>query len=376
LHTVKRTERAVVAATREQGVDWEEDLAELRELIATASVEIAAEVTQERAQPHPVTYLGKGKLDELHGVVKQEDADVVIVDADLSPTQMRNIGEVVKVRVVDRTQLILDIFAQRAHTKEGNLQVELAQLTYMLPRITSVYTRFERQAGGIGIGMRGPGETKLEADRSRIRRKIHHLEEELEEVRKRRAVQRGARDRLQLRTAALVGYTSAGKSTLMNALSGANVFVDPKLFATLDPTTRRIELPGGKPLLLTDTVGFIRKLPTHLVAAFRATLEETIEADLLLHVVDASHPRMREQIDAVFTVLEDLGVAGKPVVTVLNKIDRVKDTYRLREMVAQERDAVYISALTGDGLPQLLQKIEQVLAREKRRELVPADNRS
>jgi GTP-binding protein HflX len=376
VHIVKQTERAVIAATREQGADWEEDLAELRELVATAGVEIAAEVTQERPQPHPVTYLGKGKLDELRGVVKQEGADVVIVDADLSPTQMRNIGEVVQVRVVDRTQLILDIFAQRAHTKEGNLQVELAQLTYMLPRITSVYTRFERQAGGIGIGMRGPGETKLEADRSRIRRKIHQLEEELEEVRKRRAVQRGARARLQLATAALVGYTSAGKSTLMNALSGSDVYVDPKLFATLDPTTRRIELPGGRPLLLTDTVGFIRKLPTHLVAAFRATLEETIEADLLLHVVDASHPQMREQIDAVFTVLEDLGVAGKPILTVLNKIDRIKDTYPLREMVAQERDAVYISALTGDGLPQLLQKIEQVLAREKQRELVPADNRS
>jgi GTPase len=374
MHIVKKTERAVVAAVHPQGADGEADLAELRELVATAGAEIAAEVTQERAQPHPVTFLGKGKLDELLGVVKEEDADLVIVDSDLSPTQMRNIGEVVKVRVVDRTQLILDIFARRAHTKEGNLQVELAQLQYLLPRITSVYTRFERQAGGIGIGMRGPGETKLEQDRSRIRRNIRHLQEELEEVRQRRAVQRGARDRMQFATAALVGYTSAGKSTLLNALSGSEVYVDPKLFATLDPTTRRIELPNGRPILLTDTVGFIRKLPTHLVAAFRATLEETVEADLLLHVVDASHPRMREQIEAVFTVLEDLGVAGKPILTILNKSDQVKDTYRLRDIVAHERDTIYVSALTGDGLPQLRQKIQQVLEREKRRELVAADN--
>lgn len=373
MHIVKQTERAVVAAVHDHAADWEADLAELRELVATAGAEIAAEMVQERAQPHPVTFLGKGKLDELRGVVKDEDAGLVIVDADLSPTQMRNIEEAVQVRVVDRTQLILDIFAQRAHTKEGNLQVELAQLTYMLPRITAAYTRFERQAGGI-IGMRGPGETKLEADRRRIRRKIQGLEEELQELRKRRAVQRGARDRMQFATAALVGYTSAGKSTLMNGLSGSDVYVDPKLFATLDPTTRRIVLPNGRAVLLTDTVGFIRKLPTHLVAAFRATLEETIEADLLLHVVDASHPRMEEQMEAVFTVLEDLGAAGKPTVTVLNKSDLVKDTYRLREIVARERDTIYISALKGDGLPQLRQMIQQVLEREERRELVPADN--
>jgi GTP-binding protein HflX len=376
VHIVKQTERAVVAAVFAHGADTEAELAELRELVATAGAEIVAEVTQERGQPHPVTYLGKCKLDELLGIVKEEAAELVIVDEDLSPTQMRNIGDVVKVRVVDRTQLILDIFSQRAHTKEGNLQVELAQLQYLLPRITSVYTRFERQAGGIGIGMRGPGETKLEADRSRIRRNIRSLQEGLEEVRKRRAVQRGARGRMQFPTAALVGYTSAGKSTLLNALSGSDVYVDPKLFATLDPTTRRIELPNGRPILLTDTVGFIRKLPTHLVAAFRATLEETTEADLLLHVVDASHPRMQEQVEAVFTVLEDLGVAGKPIVTVLNKSDLVKDTYRLRDIVAHERDAIYVSARTGDGLPQLKQKIQQVLEREKRRELVPADNLS
>jgi GTP-binding protein HflX len=373
VHIVKRTERAVVAAAHPQSADREADLQEVRELIATAGAEIAAEVTQERAQPHPVTYLGKGKLEELRALVRDEGADLVIVDDDLSPTQMRNIEEVVGIRVVDRTQLILDIFAQRAHTKEGNLQVELAQLQYLLPRITAQYTRFERQAGGI-IGMRGPGETKLEADRSRIRRNIRSLQDDLEELRKRRAVQRGARERLHFPTAALVGYTSAGKSTLMNAVSGAGVLVDPKLFATLDPTTRRITLPNGRSLLLTDTVGFIRKLPTHLVAAFRATLEETVEADLLLHVVDASHPRMEEQMEAVFTVLEDLGAAGKPMVTVLNKADLVKDTYRLREIVARERNAVYLSALTGDGLPQFLQKIQQVLQQGKRSEAMAADN--
>jgi GTPase len=371
MHIVQQTERAVLVALEQDRGDWEADLQELEELVATAGAKSAAVVSQRRDLPNPATFLGKGKAEELHTIVLEETADLVIVDADLTPTQQRNLEEAAGARVIDRTQLILDIFAQRARTREGKLQVELAQLTYLLPRITAAYTRFERQAGGIGL--RGPGETKLEADRRRIRRKIADLEKELLEVRQHRQVQRGSRQRAGLATTALVGYTSAGKSTLLNALSGSDVYVDPKLFATLDPTTRRVTLPSGRAILLTDTVGFIRHLPHHLVAAFRATLEETIIADLLLHVVDISHPRSEEQIAAVNEVLEQLGMAGKPTVTVMNKSDRVKDTFRLRELVAQRPNHIYISALTGDGLPQLKAKIEQVLEREERRAAQQAD---
>jgi GTPase len=373
MHIVQRTERAVLVALEQDHGDWEADLQELEELVSTAGAKSAAVVTQRRDLPNPATFIGKGKAEELHNIVLEEEADLVVVDADLTPTQQRNLEEAAGARVIDRTQLILDIFAQRARTKEGKLQVELAQLTYLLPRITAAYTQFERQAGGIGVGMRGPGETKLEADRRRIRRKIADLEKELQEVRQHRQVQRSSRQRAGLASAALVGYTSAGKSTLLNALSGSDVYVDPKLFATLDPTTRRVTLPSGRGVLLTDTVGFIRHLPHHLVAAFRATLEETIVSDLLLHVVDISHPRSEEQIAAVNEVLQELGVASKPTVTVLNKIDRVKDTFRLRELVAQRPNHIYISALTGDGLPQLRAKIEQVLEREERRAAQRAD---
>jgi GTP-binding protein HflX len=317
-----------------------------------------------------VTYLGRGKVDELRDRVAADRVDLVVVDDDLSPLQHRNLEEGLGVPVVDRTQLILDIFAQRARTKEGKLQVELAQLTYHLPRITSVYTKFERQRGG--IRMRGPGEQKLEVDRRRIRKRISTLKDELEEVVQHRRVARANRERTRFATVALVGYTSAGKSTLLNALSGAQVYTDPKLFATLDPTTRRVELPGGRPVLVTDTVGFIRKLPHHLVAAFRATLEETVEATLLLHVVDASHPQMESQIAAVEVVLAELGINRKPVITVLNKSDLVQNTYPLRERVAAHPDTVYVSALTGDGLPQLLDKIAEVLEREERRQTVAA----
>jgi GTPase len=365
MHIVQRQERAVLAAIEPPHVDISGDLEELRELVATAGAEVAETLVQRRALPDGGSFLGKGKLEELQTLVREESADLVIVDADITGTQQRNVQDAVGVRVLDRTQLILDIFAQRARTREGKLQVELAQLTYLLPRITAVYTQFERQQGG--IGQRGPGETKLESDRRRIRQRIADLKGELEQVRKHRLVQRSARDKLRLPTLALVGYTSAGKSTLMNALSGSEVYVDPKLFATLDPTTRRIRLPDGRAALLTDTVGFIRNLPHHLVAAFRATLEETEEAALLLHVVDASHPRMQEQMEAVDTVLRELGVDDKPTVTVLNKSDRVKDTFALREFVATHHDAAYVSALTRDGLTHLLEKIEQVLDREARR---------
>jgi GTP-binding protein HflX len=361
LHTVQRRERAVLAAIEPPHTDITGDLEELQELVATAGAEVVDCLIQRRALPDSAAFLGKGKVEELQVLVREDEADLVIVDADITGTQQRNLQDAVGARVIDRTQLILDIFAQRARTKEGKLQVELAQLTYLLPRITSVYTQFERQAGGIGL--RGPGETKLESDRRRIRRRIADLQSDLEDVRKHRLIQRSARDKLRIPTLALVGYTSAGKSTLLNALSGSDVYVDPKLFATLDPTTRRIRLPNGESALLTDTVGFIRSLPHHLVAAFRATLEETEDAALLLHVVDASHPRREEQMAAVHAVLKELGVDDKPTLTVLNKSDQVRDTFALRDYVAHHHDSVYISALTGDGLPQLLDKIQDVLER-------------
>lgn len=365
--TEKEADRAVLVAIERKGSpeQFDADLNELQELVRTAGGEVAAVVTQKREAPSASTYLGTGKVQEVKDAAAAFHADVIIVDDELTPVQQRNLTEQLEKRVLDRTQLILDIFAQRARTREGKLQVELAQLNYLLPRLSSLYTKFERQAGGIGL--RGPGETKLEADRRRVRTRISDLSKQLEDVRRHRRVQRANREREGFPTAALVGYTSAGKSTLLNALTDAGVYADPKLFATLDPTTRRVALPGGKPILVSDTVGFIRRLPHGLVAAFRATLEETVEADVLLHVVDASSPEMEEQMEAVIDVLTDLHIQDKPILTVLNKIDLVKDTYRLREMVANHPDTVYISALTGDGLKQLLLTIERVLAHAERR---------
>lgn len=376
IQTERERERAVLVAVERQRQELDRDLQELRDLVETAGAEVVEIVVQRRTAPSPSTYLGTGKVDEVKDIAIAHQADVVIVDDELSGVQQRNLVEGLERRVLDRTQLILDIFAQRAQTREGKLQVELAQLNYLLPRLSSLYTKFERQRGG--IGMRGPGETKLEADRRAVRKRISDLQKDLEEVRRHRRVQRASREREGFPKAALVGYTSAGKSTLLNALAGAEVYTDPKLFATLDPTTRRALLPGGRPLLVTDTVGFIRRLPHGLVAAFRATLEETIEADVLLHVVDASSPEMDEQMEAVMDVLTDLRIQDKPIVTVLNKIDLVKDTYRLREMVANHPDTVYVSALTGDGLRQLMLTVERVLAhaeRRKRQELAEARER-
>lgn len=354
LHTVYTADRAVLTA-----VESGQDPQELRDLAATAGVEVAADFYQKRAEPSPTTYLGQGKAQELGALAQRLGANIIITDDDLSPSQQRNLEEITGTRVVDRTQLILDIFAQRAHTKEGKLQVELAQLSYLLPRITAQYTKFERQQGGIGL--RGPGETKLEADRQRIRKRISDLEEEIDQVRRQRQVARLSRRKTPFPAAALVGYTSAGKSTLLNVLSGAEVLVDAKLFATLDPTTRRVLLPDGWGLLLTDTVGFIQRLPHHLVAAFRATLEEVNQADLLVHVVDASSPHWQVQMDAVNGVLEELGAGGKPRVTVLNKSDLVQDQYWLREYVAKHEDSVYISALKREGLNQFLTTVEGAL---------------
>ena len=353
MHEVRITERAVLVSL-ESGDDENDrsTIEELRELTHTAGAEIASEFSQNRQKPHIAFFLGQGKVEELDAEVKEKDADLVIVNDDLTPTQQRNLKEALDVRVVDRTQLILDIFAQRAHTREGKLQVELAQLTYLLPRIGTLYTQFERQQGGIGI--RGPGETKLESDRRRIRTRIGDLGKEIEDVRRHRKVQRQARRKLPFPSAALVGYTSAGKSTLLNTLSGSDVFVDRKLFATLDPTTRRVVLPDGWSVLVTDTVGLIRDLPHDLVAAFRATLEEVTEADFLIHVVDASHAQMAGQMAAVDGVLKELSAADKPMVTVFNKSDLIEHQYELRKLVADTPDSVYISALKRDGIPQLM----------------------
>ncbi|HET6456625.1 MAG TPA: GTPase HflX, partial [Armatimonadota bacterium] len=314
---------------------------------------------QRRQRPDARYYLGQGKAEELFAETKALDADLLIVNDDLTPTQLRNLEAVEGVRVIDRTQLILDIFAQRARSHEGKLQVELAQLKYLLPRITSLYTQFERQQGGIGI--RGPGETKLEADRRRILKRVKDVADELEKVRQHRHVQKHGREQLPFPTAALVGYTSAGKSTLLNTLSGSQVLVDRKLFATLDPTTRRVVLPDGWAVLMTDTVGFIRNLPHDLIAAFRATLEEVTEADFLIHVVDASHPRMAAHMGAVYEVLCELGAADKPTVTVFNKSDLVKDQYVLRKIVADRPNSVYISAMKREGIPYLMKVLSKTL---------------
>ncbi len=365
IKTEKQPEKAILIAVERQNSDVDDDLRELAELVRTAGGEAVQVVRQKRSAPDPATYLGSGKVEEVKELIAALGADLVVVDDELSPGQARNLGEALERRVLDRTQLILDIFAQRARTSEGKLQVELAQLSYMLPRLSGLYTKFERQQGGIGL--RGPGETKLEADRRRVRDRISEVKQQVDQVRKQRGVQRANRSRQGFQTVALVGYTSAGKSTLLNALAGSDVYADPKLFATLDPTTRKVLLPCGRSILVSDTVGFIRRLPHGLVAAFRATLEETVEADVLLHVVDASHAERDKQMEAVIDVLTDLHIQDKPIITVLNKIDLVKDTYELRERAALTPDTVYISAKTHDGLKQLLITVERVLAHAERR---------
>ncbi|MDO8682515.1 MAG: GTPase HflX [Armatimonadota bacterium] len=334
---------------------WEE----LRQLADSAGATVISEFHQRRSRPDPAYFIGRGKAEELYEEVQSNGATLVIFGEDLTPTQQRNLEDAVTVRVIDRTQLILDIFAQRAHTKEGKLQVELAQLEYLLPRLTGKGTEMTRLGGGIGT--RGPGETKLEVDRRRIRVKITDLEKELLEVVQRRSVQKQARRKLPFPSAALVGYTSAGKSTLLNTLSGSDVLVDRRLFATLDPTTRRVVLPDGWAVLMSDTVGFIRNLPHFLVAAFRATLEEVVEADFLIHVVDASHPEMRQQMEAVNAVLAELGVVGKPVVTVFNKSDLLYDQYDLRRLVAEIPNSAYISAQQREGIRYLMDRITNTI---------------
>jgi GTP-binding protein HflX len=339
--------------------------AELEGLCEAAGVAVAGFIRQRLDRPNSSTFIGKGKVDELAIGVVDSAADLVIFDAELNAVQVRNLEERVKRRVLDRTQLILDIFAQRAKTREGQLQVELAQLSYMMPRLMSLYTKFERQKGG--IGMRGPGETKLESDRRMVKDRISKLSDELEVVKRHRDQERAARRKNPFPFATIVGYTSAGKSTLMNRLSGTQLLADDMPFATLDPTTRRVELPEGYSLFLTDTVGFIRNLPTHLVAAFRATLEEVSQADFILHVIDASNPDWELQHDAVVETLKTLNADEIPAVMVFNKIDLLDDPTMARRLVAEWTDSVAISAAAGIGIEDFLRlmvrKIREHLGR-------------
>jgi GTP-binding protein HflX len=361
-------ERAILVSLVLSGTSTQEaddTLRELALLAETAGAVVVNHMVQRRDRPDPALYLGEGKLAELHILVHEEDADLVICDDELSGVQARNIEEKLGVRVIDRTQLILDIFAQRARTKEAQLQVELAQLSYMLPRLIGRREALSRLGGGIGT--RGPGETKLEVDRRHIRKRMADLNDSIEEVRHHRALQRKSRVESGLPLVALVGYTNAGKSTLLNALTNAGVLAEDKLFATLDPTVRRVTLPDDRTALVSDTVGFIRKLPHELVASFRATLEEAANADLLLHVVDASHPGIVDQMAAVREVLGQLEVDESKVLTVFNKLDAVPSDYQRSRLRIENPGSVAISAATGEGIEDLLSRISGEFAGRRRR---------
>ncbi|MGH7682562.1 MAG: GTPase HflX [Candidatus Eiseniibacteriota bacterium] len=361
--TRRRRERAILAGRLSGRVQPNGDyLTELRLLAETAGAEVLGEVLQRRGSVRSSTFLSKGKIDEVRALSVEQDATLLLLDDDLSPAQNRNLEEDLKLRVVDRSGLILDIFARRARTREARLQVELAQLEYTLPRLTRMWEHLSRLGGGIGT--RGPGETQLEVDRRRIRERIAKLKRELEGVvRERRVQRRGRRDCYKV---SLVGYTNAGKSTLFNALTRARVFVEDQLFATLDPTTRVFAASAGTRALLTDTVGFIRKLPPHLVASFRATLEEVTEADLLFHVVDAAEPDLDRHIEAVESVLEDIGALGRPRLLVFNKMDALEDEVAHLGLRARFPGAVFVSALSREGIPELREEAMRRLRAEDR----------
>lgn len=361
------------------GFSADQSLSELAQLARTAGMSVVGQTRQKIEKINPATFIGRGKLEEVVSLRAELAFDVLVLDEELHPNQQREIEQAFggeDIKVLDRTALILDIFAQHARTREGALQVELAQYEYRLPRLTRMWTHLARQAGGAtgrggtgGVGLRGPGERQLELDRREIRSRISHLKREIEEVRTHRREYRRKRRKEGIPVVAIVGYTNAGKSTLLNTLSGSDVLVENKLFATLDPTTRRVRLPGSSEVLFTDTVGFIQKLPTELVAAFRATLEEIAEADVLLHVLDVTHPNMVEQARAVESTLREIGAAGKPSVLALNKIDQSEGSQpaterrwvATRENELDLPDAVPISALTGEGIDKLLERVEQVL---------------
>jgi GTP-binding protein HflX len=346
------------------GIDRRGDEASLDELAAladTAGAEVVGRLVQRRDEPDPTTFIGRGKLDELHAMIHAAGARLVVFDDELTPAQLRNLEERLKVKVVDRTALILDIFALHAASREGKAQVELAQLNYLLPRLRGWGEAMSRMGGGIGT-RRGPGETKMEVDRRRIRRRISKLTGDIADLATTRSVKRAGRERSGVAQVALVGYTNAGKSTLMNALTGAGVLVADQLFATLDPTVRRLRLPGGRTATLSDTVGFVRKLPHDLVEAFRSTLEEVALASLILHVADASAEDVEEQVAAVRDVLAEIGAGGIPEVLVLNKMDLLSDVDRARAG-RRHPEGVPVSALRGEGLEPLLEQVEAAIPR-------------
>lgn len=373
--TTPPRERAFIVGAEIRGqkqlLTIEDSLSELTLLADTAGVDVVGELTQKLDRPYVETYIGPGKVQELKALAEETLSQVVIFDDELSPRHQRELEKALapNIRVLDRTALILDIFAQHARTSEGMLQVELAQYEYNLPRLTRAWTHLERQAGGGGgragstggVGLRGPGETQLEVDKRAIRKRISYIKRELEKVEAHRMRYRAQRKRSRIPTVALVGYTNAGKSTLLNRIAKSEVYVADQLFATLDPTTRRVELPGNDLALMTDTVGFIQKLPTSLVAAFHATLEEIADADLLLHVVDISHPNALSQFQAVQETLEEIDASHIPMVTALNKSDQLQNPEQAREILKEFPKAVAISAINGTGIPDLLHLLREEL---------------
>ena len=354
----EQQERVILfAASTNASDDTEESAEELRELVKTAGAETVGVVIQNRENIHPGTYLGKGKIQELKEMVWESGATGVVCDDELSPAQLKNLEDALDTKVMDRTMIILDIFAARAKTREGKIQVELAQLRYRAGRLVGLRNSLSRLGGGIGT--RGPGETKLEVDRRRIHERISQLKSELQDVERHRDVVRKQREQSGTLTAAIVGYTNAGKSTLLNKLTGAGILAEDKLFATLDPTTRALTLPGGEKVLLTDTVGFIRKLPHHLVEAFKSTLEEARYCDVILHVVDCSNPQMDMQMHVVYETLRRLDIKDKEIITVFNKVDRPDADTACRDMSADYK--VKLSAKTGEGIGELLDLFAVIL---------------